>query len=142
VIAKGRGRKSWLPEGTVAEVVRVTLEETPDDTSTHCGLCLKRPCDFRIALAAPAHRERHRPRRHRHRLSRGMVRDNPEMNKRVAAMTALGRVGLPDDDGGAVSMLLSSGERLDHRSADRGLRRDGTLSPSRATSRCRKQSTR
>ena len=27
VIAKGRGRRSWLPEGTVAEVVRVTLEE-------------------------------------------------------------------------------------------------------------------
>ncbi|MFN2506923.1 MAG: IS630 family transposase, partial [Acidimicrobiales bacterium] len=35
VIAKGRGRKPWLPDGTVAEVVRVTLEETPDDTSTH-----------------------------------------------------------------------------------------------------------
>ena len=35
VIAKGRGHRSWLPEGTVAEVVRVTLEETPDDTSTH-----------------------------------------------------------------------------------------------------------
>ena len=35
VIAKGRGRRSWLPEGTVAEVVRVTLEEKPDDTSTH-----------------------------------------------------------------------------------------------------------
>jgi transposase len=34
-IAPGRGRKSWLPEGTVAEVVRVTREETPDDTSTH-----------------------------------------------------------------------------------------------------------
>ena len=34
-IAKGRGRRSWLPEGTVAEVVRVTLTETPDDTSTH-----------------------------------------------------------------------------------------------------------
>jgi len=34
-IAAGRGRKSWLPEGTVAEVVRITLEETPDDTSTH-----------------------------------------------------------------------------------------------------------
>jgi transposase len=34
-IAKGRGRKSWLPEGTVAEVVRVTLEEKPDDDSTH-----------------------------------------------------------------------------------------------------------
>ena len=36
VIAAGRGRKSWLPAGvTVAEVVRVTREETPDDTSTH-----------------------------------------------------------------------------------------------------------
>jgi transposase len=36
VIAAGRGRKSWLPHGvTVAEVVRVTREETPNDTSTH-----------------------------------------------------------------------------------------------------------
>jgi transposase len=35
VVAKGRGRKSWLPDGTVAEVMRITLEETPDDTSTH-----------------------------------------------------------------------------------------------------------
>jgi transposase len=36
VIAAGRGRKSWLPEGvSVAEIVRVTREETPDDTSTH-----------------------------------------------------------------------------------------------------------
>jgi transposase len=34
-IAEGRGRKSWLAEGTVAEVVRVTREESPDDTSTH-----------------------------------------------------------------------------------------------------------
>ncbi len=35
VIAKGRGRKRWLPEGTVEEVVRVTLEEHPDAPSTH-----------------------------------------------------------------------------------------------------------
>jgi transposase len=34
-IAKGRGRRSWLPPGTVSEVVRVTLEEKPDDGSTH-----------------------------------------------------------------------------------------------------------
>ena len=35
-IAPGRGRKSWLPEGvSVAEVVRATREEQPDDTSTH-----------------------------------------------------------------------------------------------------------
>ena len=34
-IAKGRGRSSWLPAGTVADVVRVTLEESPDDGSTH-----------------------------------------------------------------------------------------------------------
>lgn len=36
VIAAGRGRKSWLPDGvTVSEVVRVTLNDKPDDTSTH-----------------------------------------------------------------------------------------------------------
>jgi transposase len=35
VIAEGRGRRSWLPEGTVAEIVRVTMHETPDDGSTH-----------------------------------------------------------------------------------------------------------
>jgi transposase len=34
-IAPGRGRRSWLPEGTVAEVVRVTREERPDDDATH-----------------------------------------------------------------------------------------------------------
>src|SRR5215216_4036211 len=34
-IAKGRGRTSWLAAGTVAEVVRVTREERPDDDSTH-----------------------------------------------------------------------------------------------------------
>jgi transposase len=34
-IAKGRGRRSWLPAGTVAEVVRVTQKELPDDGSTH-----------------------------------------------------------------------------------------------------------
>jgi NAD(P)-dependent dehydrogenase (short-subunit alcohol dehydrogenase family) len=40
-------------------------------------------------------------------FSGGMVRDNPELNKQVASVTALGRVGLPDDIGGAVAMLLS-----------------------------------
>jgi transposase len=34
-IDKGRGRKSWLPEGTVAEVVRVTNQLTPPDGATH-----------------------------------------------------------------------------------------------------------
>ena len=33
-IAPGRGRRSWLPEGTVGEVVRATLEEVPEDGST------------------------------------------------------------------------------------------------------------
>ena len=36
----------------------------------------------------------------------GAVRDNPEVNRMVAAQTALGRAGLPDDVGGAVSALL------------------------------------
>jgi transposase len=34
-IAKGRGRRSWLPEGTVAAVLHDTLHEVPDDGSTH-----------------------------------------------------------------------------------------------------------
>jgi len=37
----------------------------------------------------------------------GAVRDNPELNRLLAAQTALGRVGLPDDIGGAVAMLLA-----------------------------------
>jgi NAD(P)-dependent dehydrogenase (short-subunit alcohol dehydrogenase family) len=37
----------------------------------------------------------------------GVVRDNPELNKFIASQTALGRVGLPDDVGGAVAALLS-----------------------------------
>ena len=40
-------------------------------------------------------------------FSGGMVRDNPEMNKRVAAGTLLGRVGLPDDIGSTIASLLS-----------------------------------
>ena len=34
-IAPGRGRRSWLPEGTVAAVVDDTLQNKPDDGSTH-----------------------------------------------------------------------------------------------------------
>src|SRR5271154_5737260 len=34
-IAKGRGRRSWLPEETVSCVVHDTLHELPDDGSTH-----------------------------------------------------------------------------------------------------------
>ena len=35
VIAKGRGRKSWIPPGTVEEVLRLTHKERPADGSTH-----------------------------------------------------------------------------------------------------------
>ena len=35
------------------------------------------------------------------------VRDNGELNKMVASGIALGRVGLPDDIGQAVAVLLS-----------------------------------
>ena len=34
-VGPGRGRKPSLPEGTVAEIVRLTLEERPDDGATH-----------------------------------------------------------------------------------------------------------
>ena len=40
-----------------------------------------------------------------------MVRDNPEINKRVAEMTSLGRVGEPDDIGPMISSLLSEDNR-------------------------------
>ncbi|TKR54700.1 SDR family oxidoreductase [Allopusillimonas ginsengisoli] len=39
----------------------------------------------------------------------GVVRDNPQVNAQIASGTALGRVGLPDDVGGAVAALLSDG---------------------------------
>jgi NAD(P)-dependent dehydrogenase (short-subunit alcohol dehydrogenase family) len=41
----------------------------------------------------------------------GMVRDNPEFNKRVASGTALGRAGLPDDIGPMIASLLSDDNR-------------------------------
>ncbi|HET7795518.1 MAG TPA: SDR family oxidoreductase [Rhizobacter sp.] len=41
----------------------------------------------------------------------GLVRDNAQFNAAIAAQTALGRVGLPDDIGGAVAALLSPGSR-------------------------------
>ena len=37
----------------------------------------------------------------------GMVRDNKQVNDYVASVTALGRVGLPDDIGGVVSFLCT-----------------------------------
>jgi NAD(P)-dependent dehydrogenase (short-subunit alcohol dehydrogenase family) len=44
-------------------------------------------------------------------FSGGMVRDNPEVNKRVADMTALGRAGQPDDIGPMIAALLSEENR-------------------------------
>ena len=41
----------------------------------------------------------------------GVVRDNTEVNKFIASQTALGRVGLPDDIGGAVASLLADDNR-------------------------------
>lgn len=41
----------------------------------------------------------------------GAVRDNPELNKAFAAMTALGRAGLPDDIGPMIASLLSPDNR-------------------------------
>jgi NAD(P)-dependent dehydrogenase (short-subunit alcohol dehydrogenase family) len=41
----------------------------------------------------------------------GAVRDNPAINKQLAGITALGRVGLPDDIGPMVASLLSADNR-------------------------------
>lgn len=60
-------------------------------------------------------------------FSGGMVRDNPEINKQVGAMTALGRVGLPDDVGMMVAALLLRGQSLGQCSTHRSLRWHGNL---------------
>jgi NAD(P)-dependent dehydrogenase (short-subunit alcohol dehydrogenase family) len=44
-------------------------------------------------------------------FANGSVRDNPEINNFIASQTALGRVGLPDDIGGAIASLLSEENR-------------------------------
>jgi NAD(P)-dependent dehydrogenase (short-subunit alcohol dehydrogenase family) len=44
-------------------------------------------------------------------FSGGMVRDNPDVNKRVSDMTALGRAGLPDDIGPMIASLVSDDNR-------------------------------
>lgn len=41
----------------------------------------------------------------------GLVRDNAEVNRQIAGNTALGRVGLPDDIGGAIVALLADNSR-------------------------------
>lgn len=41
----------------------------------------------------------------------GVVRDNAQLNAFIASQTALGRVGQPDDIGGAIAALLSPGGR-------------------------------
>ncbi|WP_213775832.1 SDR family oxidoreductase [Bradyrhizobium sp. dw_78] len=41
----------------------------------------------------------------------GAVRDNPEYNKFVASVTAMGRAGLPDDIGPMIASLLSDDNR-------------------------------
>jgi hypothetical protein len=51
-----------------------------------------------------------------------MVRDNPQIDKQVAAMRAPGSFGLPDDIGPIIAALLSDDNRLDKRAAYRGLR--------------------
>ncbi|WP_395334708.1 SDR family oxidoreductase [Novosphingobium sp. BL-8H] len=44
-------------------------------------------------------------------FSGGVVRDNPDLNKRIADMTALGRTGQPDDIGPMIASLLSEDNR-------------------------------
>ena len=39
------------------------------------------------------------------------MRDTPDLNDQFAGMTALGRVGVPDDIGPMIASLLSDGNR-------------------------------
>ena len=49
----------------------------------------------------------------------GGVRDDAALNKRLSSQTALGRVGLPDDIGAAVALLLAPGNHWITDSASR-----------------------
>jgi NAD(P)-dependent dehydrogenase (short-subunit alcohol dehydrogenase family) len=44
-------------------------------------------------------------------FSGGLVRDNADVNKHISNITALGRVGLPDDIGGVVAFLCTEDAR-------------------------------
>jgi len=44
-------------------------------------------------------------------FSGGVVRDNPDVNRRISEFTALGRPGLPDDIGPMIAALLSEDNR-------------------------------
>jgi NAD(P)-dependent dehydrogenase (short-subunit alcohol dehydrogenase family) len=44
-------------------------------------------------------------------FSGGIVRDNPQVNKHIAELTALGRAGVPDDIGPMIASLLSDENR-------------------------------
>ncbi len=44
-------------------------------------------------------------------FSGGVVRDNPEVNRHISEVTALGRPGLPDDIGPMIASLLSEDNR-------------------------------
>lgn len=44
-------------------------------------------------------------------FSGGLVRDNEQINKHIASVTALGRVGVPEDIGAMVAFLCSEGGR-------------------------------
>jgi NAD(P)-dependent dehydrogenase (short-subunit alcohol dehydrogenase family) len=57
------------------------------------------PRDIRVNVIAPGAIETD--------FGGGTARDNAQVNSFIAAQTALGRVGLPDDIGGAIAALLS-----------------------------------
>ena len=61
----------------------------------------------------------------------GVVRDTPELNRMIASVTAMGRVGLPDDIGEAVAGLLVDVSPWMTGAAHRGL---GRTEPVRRTS--------
>jgi NAD(P)-dependent dehydrogenase (short-subunit alcohol dehydrogenase family) len=44
-------------------------------------------------------------------FSGGIVRDNPDVNRQISQVTALGRPGLPDDIGPMIASLLSEDNR-------------------------------
>lgn len=80
-------------------VIRAFISRNPSRKSFFIYAVLLFLTEVLIALYAPAGFIRG--------FGGGAVRDNEQMNQFLAQQTALGRVGLPDDIGGAISVLLS-----------------------------------
>jgi NAD(P)-dependent dehydrogenase (short-subunit alcohol dehydrogenase family) len=96
-ISTARTRISW-PGGSAYASMKGAVEVLSRHMAKELG-----PRRIAVNVVAPGATETD--------FSGGIVRDNPQVNKRVAEGTALGRAGVPDDIGPMIASLLSEDNR-------------------------------